>query len=386
MKIHYRPLWFCVLATAIGCQRTDSTDSADFGRFEGEVVAAWNDDGRHMTLREDFAYVDRQNRRWKAPTGTVVDGASIPAAFWTFIGGPFEGRYRNASVVHDVECVDMKASWQDVHTMFYEACRCGGVDETKAKMLYYAVYHFGPRWETVTETRVEMREDAEGKMVEHEVTEERVVRVDPPPPTPEEVAQVEALIEEENPDLSVIKKTNRDELRRRPRRSPGRTRTDDGSDIAASSLDGRDQIGQTSRRRPEGGPERNERGEKRVEDVDAETAIAARGERPQGENAQDSRSGERGQRPPRRQDASDLPAVTPEEQQLAVEQVRQFIEQQAGEPRLAEYEVERTRNGFRVIVRYLHLDKEGQPTGEEIGTSTVRLSLDGKVLEMTSGR
>lgn len=38
-----------------------------------------------MTLREDFAYVDRQNRSWKAPTGVVVDGASIPAAFWTFI-------------------------------------------------------------------------------------------------------------------------------------------------------------------------------------------------------------------------------------------------------------------------------------------------------------
>ncbi len=69
-----------------------------------------------------------------------------------------------------------------------------------------------------------------------------------------------------------------------------------------------------------------------------------------------------------------------------MEQVRQFIEQQAGEPRPAEYDVERTRHGFRVVVRYLGLDEEGQPTGERTGTSTVRLSRDGKVLEMISGR
>jgi len=27
---------------------------------------------------------------------------------------------------------------------FYNAMRCGGVDEIKAKIMYYAVYHFGP--------------------------------------------------------------------------------------------------------------------------------------------------------------------------------------------------------------------------------------------------
>jgi hypothetical protein len=30
--------------------------------------------------------------------------------------------------------------------MFYEACRCGRVNVVKAKTMYYAVYHFGPRW------------------------------------------------------------------------------------------------------------------------------------------------------------------------------------------------------------------------------------------------
>ena len=31
--------------------------------------------------------------------------------------------------------------------MFYNACLCGGVEPLKAKTLYAAVYHFGPRWE-----------------------------------------------------------------------------------------------------------------------------------------------------------------------------------------------------------------------------------------------
>ena len=31
--------------------------------------------------------------------------------------------------------------------MYYEACRCGGVGKIKAKLMYAAVYHFGPRWD-----------------------------------------------------------------------------------------------------------------------------------------------------------------------------------------------------------------------------------------------
>ena len=46
-----------------------------------------------------------------------------------FTGGPLDGPYRNASIVHDVACVSMTDPWDDVHFMFYEACRCGGVPE-----------------------------------------------------------------------------------------------------------------------------------------------------------------------------------------------------------------------------------------------------------------
>jgi len=120
-----------------------------WGHFDGRVVAAWHDDGRDMTLVEPFAYVDAAAARWDAPAGAVVNGASIPRPFWSVIGGPFEGRFRNASVVHDVACVERSRPWRQVHRMFYEACRCGRVNVVKAKTMYYAVYHFGPRWRLV---------------------------------------------------------------------------------------------------------------------------------------------------------------------------------------------------------------------------------------------
>lgn len=125
-----------------------------FGRFEGRVIAEWTGDGRNMRLIEDFAYIDGTGRIWRAPAGSIINGASIPQAFWSFIGGPFEGPYRNASVIHDVACEDQSASWEDVHRAFYDACRCGGVSDSKAKLMYWAVYRFGPRWEATPSAAV----------------------------------------------------------------------------------------------------------------------------------------------------------------------------------------------------------------------------------------
>jgi hypothetical protein len=66
---------------------------------------------------------------------------------WTFIGGPFEGLYRNPSVIHDVACVQRRHPWYAVHRAFYSAMLAAGVDLVKAKIMYAAVYHLGPRWD-----------------------------------------------------------------------------------------------------------------------------------------------------------------------------------------------------------------------------------------------
>src|SRR5262245_32434634 len=73
----------------------------NWGSFSGAPKAELLDDGRQLRLLEDFAYVDPRNKAWVAPKGAVVDGASIPRALFSIVGGPLEGQYRNASIVHD---------------------------------------------------------------------------------------------------------------------------------------------------------------------------------------------------------------------------------------------------------------------------------------------
>jgi len=124
--------------------------TTSFGNFDGNVRAEWDPDGRRMHLLDDFRYFEPDKTEWLAPKRSVIDGASFPKVFWSFIGGPFEGQYRNASVVHDVACAQHKRPWKSVHRMFYLASRAGGVDALNALIMYGAVYHFGPAWTTAT--------------------------------------------------------------------------------------------------------------------------------------------------------------------------------------------------------------------------------------------
>ena len=144
LRILYIALIISVIPVGIGAQ-----SSTSFGRFSGTPKTEWLEDGRLMRLLEDFSYYGPDGKTWTAKKGDKTDGASIPQAFWWLIGGPFEGRYRNAAIVHDSECAadPHRNGWREVHRMFYNASRAGGVSETKAKIMFMAVYHCGPRWE-----------------------------------------------------------------------------------------------------------------------------------------------------------------------------------------------------------------------------------------------
>ncbi|MGB7623659.1 MAG: DUF1353 domain-containing protein [Terriglobia bacterium] len=143
MSIHHKrfPVFLIAFAWATTCA------AQGYGSFIGKVVTEWLDDGRKMKLLEPFAYIDPVGSKWDAPKGWIVDGASIPQIAWSVIGGPFEGPYRNASVIHDVACDQKQRPWRDVHRAFYTAMLAAGVDPIKAKIMYGAVYQFGPRWE-----------------------------------------------------------------------------------------------------------------------------------------------------------------------------------------------------------------------------------------------
>ncbi len=100
-----------------------------------------------MTLLNELRYTDPEGNVWIAPAGSKVDGASIPKSLWSIMGGPFEGRYRNASVLHDVSYDQHNRPWQECDLMFYNAMRCSGVGAVEAGTMYYSLYKFGRHWD-----------------------------------------------------------------------------------------------------------------------------------------------------------------------------------------------------------------------------------------------
>lgn len=103
-------------------------------------------DGTQITLLRPMAFIDSKGRRWHVPTGTVSDGASIPRVFWTIIGGPLNGKYRNAAIIHDRYCDTKTRPWRETHMVFYEAMLAAGAGEQLSWLMYKAVENFGPQW------------------------------------------------------------------------------------------------------------------------------------------------------------------------------------------------------------------------------------------------
>jgi Protein of unknown function (DUF1353) len=157
MKVKFKSFVLLSVALLAACasgERGDELSAAaqivpgatKWGHFTGEPVTKWNPDGRTMTLLTELRYTDPNGEVWVAPVGSQVDGASIPRYLWSIMGGPFEGKYRNASVLHDVAYGERKRPWQDCDRMFYNAMRCSGVSAVEAKTMYYALYRFGHHW------------------------------------------------------------------------------------------------------------------------------------------------------------------------------------------------------------------------------------------------
>jgi len=134
----------CLASSSLLLFIPQKIEAAGKGRYIGSVVARWANNGRDMILTQPFEYIAPDGRRWPVPTGTKVDGASIPRFFWTVIGGPFSGEYRNASVVHDFYCQVRTRPYRDVHRVLYDAMMASGVTESKGWLMYQAVDQFGP--------------------------------------------------------------------------------------------------------------------------------------------------------------------------------------------------------------------------------------------------
>ncbi|MBA3882480.1 MAG: DUF1353 domain-containing protein [Chthoniobacterales bacterium] len=117
-----------------------------WGHYSGPIDTRWENDGLTMVLLNELRYTDPYGEVWVASAGSRVNGASIPRVFWTMIGGPFEGKYRNASVLHDVAYEQQTRPWQEVDRMFYNAMRCSDVGALTAKTMYYTLVRHGRHW------------------------------------------------------------------------------------------------------------------------------------------------------------------------------------------------------------------------------------------------
>lgn len=113
------------------------------GRFSGTPKTEWLSSpagpDRDMRLLEEFSYTDPNGRRWVAPAGSTINGASIPRALWSSVGSPYTDDYRCASIVHDVACDNQTIPRKEADQMFYHACIAGGCSVAQARVLYAGV-------------------------------------------------------------------------------------------------------------------------------------------------------------------------------------------------------------------------------------------------------
>jgi len=135
-----------ILAAAVWTTDIAAQSRGSYGSFVGSLDLRLSKNGRDATLLAPFAYVDPTGKKWQVNKGITVNGASIPQPLWSIVGSPWTGRYREASVIHDYYCDVRTEPWKTVHRTFYYAMLANDVAEVQAKVMYAAVYRFGPRW------------------------------------------------------------------------------------------------------------------------------------------------------------------------------------------------------------------------------------------------
>jgi hypothetical protein len=135
------------------------TRALSAGQFTGQLIlfpeGCQNFAPRICKLGSILTYRDPKNMIWQTDqwsgddrkSGTT-DGASIPPWAQKIIGRPYDASYLKAAIIHDHYCFQENhvRSWRRTHRMFYDAMVDLKVSKFKAKLMYYAVFVFGPHW------------------------------------------------------------------------------------------------------------------------------------------------------------------------------------------------------------------------------------------------
>ena len=136
----------CRLLALMGIGLGMAASQASAQSFQGSFEFRWQnapaDTHRDMELLSEVSFKDKAGKVWVVPSGTIIDGASIPPALWSFAGSPFTGNYRRASVIHDHFCDTRTEFASDVHKMFRGAMEADGVGMLERLSKYLAVSAF----------------------------------------------------------------------------------------------------------------------------------------------------------------------------------------------------------------------------------------------------
>lgn len=208
-----------------GAAPTVPAASLSNNQFTGVVQAEFivpakpDDNFRDMKLLAPFAFKDPRGVVWEVPTGYVTNGASVPWGLWNIVGGPYDGPYRDAAVLHDYYTDNKVRTWEDTHRMYYEAAIARGVSENRASIMYAGLLVGADRWDPPAAT-------AAPKKAQMLPGSFQLAQV-PPPATTKQVApgatpsqkeqqifnELKAWIEREKPSPDQIAK-KADELRK----------------------------------------------------------------------------------------------------------------------------------------------------------------------------
>lgn len=109
-----------------------------------EYLEGKSKNGAIMRLTEDLLVVSTRNRLLsvKVPKGMHTNGASIPNAAKSIIGGNFDGLYLIAAVVHDMLYL-IQHPKAESDKIFYDLMLESNVSEKNAWMMWKAVAWFG---------------------------------------------------------------------------------------------------------------------------------------------------------------------------------------------------------------------------------------------------
>jgi len=183
------------------------------GKYLNDLLLKDVGDGRQFELLNDYAYQDSKDTVWTVPKGEKVNGASIPSYLWSIAGGPWEGLYRNASVIHDYFFRTKQYDSDSVHWVFYDAMLTSGVNPTKAKIMYFAVLRFNPRWKAITLSKKPCPTSPPGHaqyrcepVLADDVGERVVYLLETPKFDQKELDDTAALIQKQDPSLDQIER------------------------------------------------------------------------------------------------------------------------------------------------------------------------------------